>query len=290
MIKVAILGPGLLGGSLALALKARLPGCQTALWARREAAATEARERGVADIASTELAPIVEGAALVILCVPVEVMPALARQIEPLIAADALVTDVGSVKAPVVEALAEIFAHRGRFVGSHPMAGSEQSGLSAARGDLFEGAVCIVTPHAAASAQSVEEVSAFWRLVGCEVRQLGPAEHDETISLVSHLPHFLASALVDFAAAENAGALQYCGNGFRDTTRIASGPAEMWTGILAANRAAFTPQLRRFIARLSEACDTFETGADDAPMQQLLNRAKVHRDQLPSSHPTTTHG
>ncbi len=280
MKKVAILGPGLLGGSLALALKARLPGCQTALWARREAAATEARERGVADLASTDLAPVLAGAGLVIFCVPVEAMPALARQVEPLLEPGALVTDVGSAKAPVVEALSAIFHTRGRFVGSHPMAGSEQSGLSAARGDLFEGAVCILTPHPGATPESVEEVSAFWRLLGCQLRTLGPVEHDETISLISHLPHFLASALVDFVATENAGAFAYCGNGFRDATRIASGPADMWLGILAANRPAFTRQLRSFITQLSKACDTFETGADDAPMHELLSRAKTHRDTL----------
>jgi len=282
MNKVAILGPGLLGGSLALALKARLPGCRTALWARREAAVDEARKRGVADLASTDLAPVLEDARLVIFCVPVEVMPGLARQVEPLIPPGALVTDVGSVKEPVVEELSAIFRQRGRFIGSHPMAGSEQSGLSAAREDLFEGAVCILTPHPGVAPETEREMAAFWRLVGGTVRTLSPRVHDETIGLASHLPHLLASALVDFVCAENADSLHYCGNGFRDTTRIASGPAEMWTGILAANRKAVSGQLRRFIARLEALCNTFETG-DDRPMHELLHNAKVQRDRLTAS-------
>ncbi len=279
MNKVAILGPGLLGGSLALALRARAPHCRVAVWARRPAAAEEVRAAGIAHLAGTELAPIVEGADVIVLCVPIGAMPALARQIAPLIEPHALVTDVGSVKGPVVEALAPLFGPRGKFVGSHPMAGSERSGLSAARADLFEGSVCILTPHTAACSQTVEELAQFWQLVGCKIRTLPPAEHDRAIGLVSHLPHLLAAALVDFVCAGNPKSVNFCGNGFRDTTRVASGPSEMWTEIFAFNRAALSESLDQFIARLQEVSRDLAAG-NDLKMNDLLTNAKNERDRL----------
>jgi prephenate dehydrogenase len=126
--KVAILGPGLLGGSIALALRQRAPDAEIAVWARRESAVVEVQKARIASIASTELEPVVRGAEVVVLCVPIGSMAALAEKIAHLILPDALVTDVGSVKEPVVRALAPIFRARGKFIGSHPMAGSEQTG------------------------------------------------------------------------------------------------------------------------------------------------------------------
>lgn len=280
MNKIAILGPGLLGGSIALALRARAPQCRVAVWARRAAAVEEVRAAGLCYLASTELAPIVEGADAVILCVPIGAMPGLAQQLVSLVAPNTLITDVGSVKGPVVNALAPIFqnAGRGRFVGSHPMAGSEDAGLSAARADLFEGTVCIVTPHPGACAEDVEAVAALWRLVGCEIRTLSPTEHDSTIGLVSHLPHLIAAALVDFVCAQNPEAVDFCGNGLRDTTRIASGLPEMWTEILATNRAVLGQQLDGLIQRLQEVSRDI-AGGNDSKLKEFLTNAKVRRDR-----------
>lgn len=287
--KIAILGPGLLGASLAMAVKARFPGCRVALWARRDAAVQEAREANIAEIVSSDLAPVVQDAELVILCVPVEAMAGLARQIAPLLAGDALVTDVGSVKEFVVQTAGALLPP-GVFVGSHPMAGSEQSGLAAARPDLFEGAVCIITPEErdeAAYRPAVERVAAFWREIGCVTRELSPAVHDRTVALVSHLPHLIAAAQVDFVCAEDRDALKFCGNGFRDSTRIASGPAGMWTGIFASNRAALSGALKGFIARLQELSDKLD-GEDDCAMETFLTRAKSTRDGLqPKAGPIT---
>ena len=207
-------------------------------------------------------------------------MPGLAQQMAPLVEPDALVTDVGSVKGPVVEALNAIFARagRGRFVGSHPMAGSEQAGLAAARADLFAGAVCLVTPHPGVALETVEAAAAFWRLVGCEVRTLSPAEHDTAIGLVSHLPHLIAAALVDFICAQDPGAVDFCGNGLRDTTRIASGLPEMWAEIMATNRAALGGQLDGFIARLQEVSRELARG-NDSQVKECLTSANVSRDR-----------
>ena len=280
MNKIALLGPGLLGGSLALALRARAPHCRVAVWARREAAVEEVRAAGLCELASTELAPVLEGADTVVLCVPIGAMPELARAMAGLIEPDALVTDVGSVKAPVVEALAPLFEHagRGRFVGSHPMAGSEQAGLSAARADLFEGTVCIVTPHVGIAPQTLEAATDFWRQVGCEVRTLAPAEHDAAIGLVSHLPHLIAAALTNFVCTQNPEAVDFCGNGLRDTTRIASGLPGMWTEILASNRAELGGQLEAFIARLQEVSRDI-AGGNETKLKEFLTNAKVRRDR-----------
>lgn len=279
MKHLAILGPGLLGGSLALAVRVRAPQCRVTVWARRAAAVEEVRAAGLCDLASTELAPVLEGADTIVLCVPIGVMPELAQRIAPLIEPRALVTDVGSVKGPVVDALIPIFAQagRGRFVGSHPMAGSEQAGLAAARANLFEGTVSLVTPHPGASPATVEAASALWRLLGCRVQTLTPAEHDAAIGLVSHLPHLIAAALVDFICAQNPEAVDFCGNGLRDTTRIASGLPEMWTEILATNHAVLGAQLEGFIARLQEISQDL-TGGHDSKLKAFLTNAKVRRD------------
>jgi len=267
---LAVLGPGLLGGSLALAVRARAPQCRITVWARREVAVP------FCDFFSTDLAAVVRGADTIVLCVPIGAMPALAEQLVPLIEPNALVTDVGSVKAPVVEKLAPLFK---RFVGSHPMAGSEQAGLAAARADLFERSVALLTPHADADLAAVEEAAALWRLVGCgRVESLSPAEHDDAIGLVSHLPHLLAAALVDFIFKDNPQAAKLCGNGLRDTTRVASGPPAMWTEILAANRVPVGEKLTAFIASLQEISRNLATG-NDSELMHFLTHAKALRDR-----------
>ena len=275
MNTLAILGPGLLGGSLALAVRARAPQCRVSLWARREAAVEEVRAAGICDFASTDLAQVVQGAEAIVFCVPIGAMPGLAQRLAPLVGPTTLVTDVGSVKAPVVDALAPLFQ---RFVGSHPMAGSEQAGLASARADLFEGTVSLVTPHPGVAPGAVEEAAALWRLVGCEVQTLSPSEHDAAIGLVSHLPHLIAAALVDFVCAQNSAAVGFCGNGLRDTTRIASGLPDMWTEILATNHAMLGSQLQAFIARLQEVSRDI-AGGNDSKLKEFLTNAKVQRDR-----------
>ena len=277
--KIAIIGPGLLGGSIALALRQRFPGTCVAVWARRPEAVERVRAMGAADIATADLATVVENAELVVLCVPVGTMPALAEKIAPLLLQRAIVTDVGSVKAPVSAALGGIFKGRARFVGSHPMAGSERTGIEAARADLFENAVCIVTPESDTAPDTVAELGAFWEQLGCTVRALPPAEHDEVIALVSHLPHLLAATLVNFVCARNADSLNFCGNGFRDTTRVASGPPEMWAEILRSNREPLKKSIRAMIENLNEVL-TLLHNADETPMRQFLARAKTARDRL----------
>jgi prephenate dehydrogenase len=204
-------------------------------------------------------------------------MAGLARQVVEAMPADAIVTDVGSVKGDVCAELGPIFEGRGRFVGSHPMAGSEQTGISAARADLFDGAVTIVTPDAASDADAVARVIAFWAELGSLVREVSPAEHDRIVALVSHLPHVLAAALVNTVASEDAAAFDFCGPGFRDTTRVAGGPPAMWPEILSTNRIAVREAAEALIEKLREIATLLDR---DQPMTEFLTQAKAQRDRL----------
>jgi prephenate dehydrogenase len=280
--RVTIVGPGLLGGSLALALKARTS-AHVAVWARRAESVDEISRTGCADVATTDLTAAVKGADVVVLATPVEAMSTLATQIAPTLNPGALVVDVGSVKTSVVETLAPIFATHGRFIGCHPMAGSEQSGFAAARADLFEGSVCILTPDATTPRDAMTDATSFWESVGCSVRTLAPAEHDEIVAWISHLPHLLAAALVQTIADRNPAAFDFSGPGFRDTTRVASGPPEMWTGILGQNRTAVREAVDGLIEKLRALSKLLADAADperDSLIHQLLNQAKAQRDRL----------
>ena len=278
MKKVAIIGPGLLGGSIAMALRRKSPKTKVFIWARREEAVESVRKAGIADLVSSDLSVVASGADLVVLCVPIGAMPGLALALVSIISPETLVTDVGSVKGPVVEALTPVFTQRGHFIGSHPMAGSERAGLEAAQSTLFEKAVCILTPTK--QTPEVDILRAFWELLGCNVRILSPEAHDETVGLVSHLPHLMAATLVNLVSRTNPGAMEFCGNGFRDTTRIASGPAEMWAEILLSNRDAVKSFTQAMIENLEEVVTLLDRRDLDG-VQALLTNANRQRDNIP---------
>ncbi len=274
--KLTIIGPGLLGGSIGLAARHRKLASRVALWARRPEAADEAWKLGAADEATTDLAKAVDGAELVILATPIGVMESLAQQFKPALPDDCVVTDVGSVKYPVVTAL----SHRvRRFVGSHPMAGSEQSGIEAARRDLFEKAVCIVTPTDATDKPALQLVHNFWKDIGCSVRTLSPAQHDEMVARISHLPHVVAAAVVNVVCSDGAHPLNFVGPGFKDFTRIAGGPPEMWTEICQQNRQEIGRSLDALIEELGKLRTALENN-DGIELKAMLKRAKHFRDEL----------
>ena len=260
-----------------MAVRERRPNAHISIWARREEAVEEIRLRKIAGFASTDLKAVAADADLVVFCVPIGMMGPLAEKMAGFVSPDALITDVGSVKTPVVESLGRIFSGRARFVGSHPMAGSEQTGLDAAHASLFEGAVCIVTPGKNSTPEDVEALRQFWTMLGGQPRILSPAEHDEVIALVSHLPHLIAATLVNLVCAQNPNSLNFCGNGFRDTTRVASGSPGMWTEIFGGNREQLKKSIHAMIEKLQEAVRLID---DDAKMQEFLAGAKAQRDRL----------
>lgn len=278
MTRLAILGPGLLGGSIALAAR-RAGRFQVQVWARRSDAALEAEKLGLADYVSTDPRAAVAGAQVVILCVPVGVMAAIAGHIADAVEPGAIVTDVGSVKAGVVAELSPIFQTpgRGHFVGSHPMAGSEQAGMHAARVDLFDGATCILTPDEKTHLPALETLRTFWQDLGCRVVEASPAEHDEMVGLISHFPHLLAATLVNMVGEKNAAAFAFSGPGFRDTTRVAGGPPAMWSEILRSNQVAVRAAAEAMIEKLREITTLLD---HDAAMTAFLTQAKSQRDLL----------
>ena len=277
--KVAILGIGLLGGSLGMALRRRGLAREVAGFARREATVVEALEAEAVDSAATELGPVVQGADLVVLCTPLGEMAALGERLSGLLAAGTIVTDVGSVKAPVVECLTGPVARAGGFfVGSHPMAGSERTGVASGRPDLFEGAVSVVTPVDATHAPALAQVEEFWRSLGARTLTLSPATHDELVARSSHLPHLLASVLATYVLSARHGAeqAQLCATGFRDTTRLACGSPVMWRDIALANRRAILDALDGLESVLREARGALEA-ADGARLERFFEGAREVR-------------
>ena len=283
---LAIFGPGLLGGSVALAVRRSMPGTRIQLWARRAEAVQQLQRFGsdLADLASTDAASVARGADLVILAVPVPVMEQTLRAALPGIAAHTIVTDVGSVKQSVVAALEPMVAC---FVGSHPMAGSHRLGFEEARATLFEGATCIVTPTANTQRSALEAVISFWQRLGAQTLQLDPATHDHHVARVSHLPHATAFALVQAALSAAPQAASCVGQGFRDSTRIAGSDPELWSGIFLENRREVTASLRDQLVRTKELLDLIEAN-DKESLRAWLAEAQRLR-QLVSDTPAT-HG
>jgi cyclohexadieny/prephenate dehydrogenase len=277
--KLSILGPGLLGGSIGLAARHRKVAKRVVMWARRPEAADEAYKLGAADEATNDLAKVVADADLVILAVPIGAMRALADQIRPILPNGCVVTDVGSVKYPIVTALTDALNGKARFVGSHPMAGSEQSGIEAARRDLFDNAVCIVTPREDTDKAALQMVYDFWKSIGCSVKTLAPLEHDEIVARVSHLPHVVAAAVVNVVCDGGAHPLNFVGPGFKDFTRIAGGPFDMWTEICLENRVEIGRALDQLIEELVKVRAAVQN-SDVVELRAMLKRAKHFRDEL----------
>ncbi len=276
--KVAVLGGGLLGGSLAMALKRDFPGLPVSLWARRPATVAEALQRGIAG-ATADLAEAVKGADLVVLSTPVGAMAAvlLAAQSAGL-SPDALITDVGSVKVAPHRDLAPILAQSGNpFIGSHPMAGSERNGLAAARADLFENAACLLTNDSGASSDLCEALEDFWKSLGCRTKWLAAPEHDRLVARISHLPHVTAAATAFGALSADTASGNLSGGGLRDTTRVAGGNPEMWAEILTANREAVLKSADAMIESLREIANILARDAGDPALLEFLKLAKHRR-------------
>lgn len=278
---IAILGPGLLGGSLALAVRRVMPQCEIRIWGRREQAVQDILDRGLADFASTNAALVAEGASLVILATPVLVMEAMSMALVGRLASDAVVTDVGSVKRSVVSVLEPLFTSGGHsFVGSHPMAGSDKAGIAAARHDLFQGAACILTPTTDTASMALDRVRQFWETLGCRLLTMSPEEHDRKIARISHLPHAVAAAVVLAALGKDHSAVQCSGNGFRDSTRVAGGDPDLWTGILLENRHEVVPALEDVVARTKELLAII-SGQDNEALRRFLAEAQQLRALVP---------
>ncbi len=280
--RLVILGVGLIGGSLALALKKQGMVAQVVGWSRREQTLQKALELGVVDRAEPDLAKAVRGAEIAVLGVPVGAMEVMLRQLAPHLEEQTIVTDVGSTKGSVVEAVRHVFGEPPpRFVPGHPIAGIERSGVEAAFAELYQGRRVILTPVSQTERHAVATVRAMWEGCGAEVVEMEVTHHDEVLAATSHLPHMLAYSLVDTLARmdESEEIFQFAAGGFRDFTRIASSDPQMWHDICLANRDALLVMLERFRADLAQLSDAIRAGDSDYLMQTFL-RAKRARDRF----------
>ena len=272
---VAVVGVGLIGGSIGAALKSRGV-ARTVVGVGRNRERLEAAQRaGMIDRVATDGAQIAD-AELVVVCTPVDRIAAdvlaLASQVRP----GTLFTDAGSVKGAICAALHGRLPEGTAFIGSHPLAGSEKAGFEHADADLFAGKVCIVTPDDATRPDALSRVHDFWQRLGMRVVDMSPARHDTVLALTSHLPHAVAAALASLLDAPEA---EFAATGFRDTTRIAAGDAELWAAIFSANREPLVEQLDRFQQRLSELRTAIAANNRDRIIE-LLKEAKHRRDRL----------
>ncbi len=281
MIKrIAILGAGLLGGSVAISAKRQIPGVEVALWARNPDAVTQAKELGL-EHATADFAEAVSGAELVILATPVGTMQSLVARVLELRGGESfLITDVGSVKRLPHEKIDPLVKNTEvRYVGSHPMAGSDKKGISAAFGELLDGAACILTSDdIQAHSSEIEMLENFWQALGCRVKKMSPEDHDYAVARISHFPHAMASmtATVGLAFEDIA---ELAGGGLRDTTRVAAGDPELWTEIMLENRDALHRSLCESISELSKFQQILKENDADGMLKYLIE-AKRRRDLI----------
>lgn len=277
--RLVIVGVGLIGGSFALALRQAGQVRHIVGVGRSQANLREALSRGVIDEIADSAVSAVRGADLVLLALPVGAMPALFREIAPHLPADCIVTDAGSTKQDVVAAAKAGLADKiKQFVPGHPIAGAENSGVTAARTDLYQGRQVVLTPLVENTPAMVERVAALWQACGADVAQMNAEVHDRIFAAVSHLPHLAAFALVDDLAGRSEADtyFRYAGSGFRDFTRIAGSHPEMWRDIALANREALLAELEAYITELEQIRGLLVRG-DAAGLEAIFQRASQAR-------------
>ncbi len=246
-----------MGGSLGLA--ARKQGIRVMAYARRERSRAMALERGLADVVFDNPVDAVDGAELVILCTPILTMPELVTNFRQHMPEGCIVTDVGSTKTHLTKELDAILKDSGvSYVGSHPMAGSEKSGMDAADANLYQDALVFVTLSSGVANVEARKVADFWRLLGSRVEYMTPQAHDEIVARTSHLPHLVAAALINTVSRESEDITEFCGSGLRDTTRIAEGSEDVWHDIIKSNHNPLLAEINAYISELEAIKEMLE--------------------------------
>jgi prephenate dehydrogenase len=275
---VTIVGVGLIGGSIGLALRARGLAGRVIGVGRRPESIQNAIEAGAITETAASLQEAIRPADLVVFATPVDqIVPAM-MDASWQFSSQTLITDAGSTKAKIVRDLDSALRPQVRFVGSHPLAGGEKGGVEFATANLFEGRAAIVTPTERTTRTAVRDITEFWESLGSRVFTMSPEEHDEAVAAISHLPHLLASAIARGTPKER---LELAGTGWRDTTRIAAGDVELWTQILLMNR----KNVLKSLARFEKTVSRFKAALKDensAALKRLLAEAKRIRDAVGS--------
>ena len=280
--RLCVIGVGLIGGSLARALRAAGV-CQEVVGAGRNPATLQtAVDLGVIDRYETDLARAVAGADMVLVSVPLGAMAAVFRGIKGHLAAHAVLTDAGSAKGSVIEAARQVFGDfPAAFVPGHPIAGTEQSGVEASFAGLYKGRRVILTPLPDTDAHATERVRDMWEAAGADVVEMDPVHHDAVLAATSHLPHVLAFTLVESLVrlGDEGEVFEYAAGGFRDFTRIASSDPVMWRDICLANGDAIQLMLEHFFTDLRELTEAIQN-RDGQHLLDIFTSAKNARDRF----------
>ena len=274
--QISVIGLGLLGGSITLAVSRIFPRVKTVGYTHRATTRQKARELAVAAEIVDDMSESVSGSDLVILATPVRTFEKIFSAIRGSLRHGCIVTDVGSTKVLPHRWAAKRLPKTVHYIGSHPIAGSEQRGVEFARDDLFEQAACILTTTKKSNNRAVQTLKKFWSELGCSVKLMTPAEHDKIFANVSHLPHIAAAALINANKAEE---LKFAGRGFMDTSRIASGPANIWADVLLSNASNTAKGIDKIIAELLKLKKAIKSG-NVKQIEKLLEAARVKRAAL----------
>jgi prephenate dehydrogenase len=278
--RLVILGLGLMGGSLAAGLRERGLVQHVIGWGRRESSLLRARELGYIDEYTLDLGAAVAAADMVVIATPTIVAEDVLGQLKGLVSSTTVLTDVASVKGNLLRRARQLWGTEPpNLVLAHPIAGSEESGVEAARGDLFEHHRVILTPTENTDAGALAVVESMWRSVGAEVMQMEVERHDQVLAATSHLPHVLAYSLVDLLASqdEQQDIFRFAAGGFRDFTRIASSDPKMWHDITLANDAALLAMIDQYSAQLQRLRAAIAS-RDSSQIMNLYSNAKAARD------------
>jgi cyclohexadieny/prephenate dehydrogenase len=279
--RIALIGFGLIGGSIARA--AREQGLATEVVTTARSAASRARvvELGVVDRVVETNAEAVKGADLVILCIPVGACGAVAAEIAPHLKPGAIVSDVGSVKAAIVKDMAPYLPASVHFVPAHPVAGTENSGPDSGFAELFINRWCILTPPEGTDTDAVEKLRAFWSAIGAKVEIMTPEHHDLVLAITSHLPHLIAYTIVgtadELAQVTSSEVIKFSAGGFRDFTRIAASDPTMWRDVFLANKEAVLEMLGTFNEDLSKLTRAIRRGDGEALFEHFTRTRAIRR-------------
>ncbi len=276
--KICIIGVGLIGGSFALGLKKSGKVKTIVGFGRNQNNLEKAKELGVIDVYSLDIAKALSGAQMVLIATPVNSFKSVLELIKPHIDANVIITDVGSTKGSVVQIAQTVFGKIPvNFVPAHPIAGKEKSGAAAADGNLFNNKSVILTPQSSTNEQAIAQVSALWQALGAKVETMSAKKHDALLGMTSHLPHMLAFALMDYLINNNPDACDYAAGGFKDFSRIASSDAVMWRDICLNNADELVKHIDGYQQTLVQLSALIKN-QDSLALEALFTKAKSARD------------
>ena len=276
--KITIVGVGLIGGSLARALKEKNLAKTVFGYGRELSRLEEAKKCNIIDEYSTQIEEAINHADIIVIATPVGTFRNIFSEVKPLIVDDVIISDVGSTKTNIVDIAKEILGDKSQcFVPAHPIAGKEKSGFEASDGNLYIGKKVIITPIEDNSSESIQVIESMWKNVGAEVDFMSPQSHDDLLGMTSHLPHMLAFSLVNYLVDQNPSASIYAGGGFKDFSRIASGDAVMWRDICLQNKDKIITHLRGYQSTVEELIDAIDQEESDK-LELLFATAKKTRD------------